>query len=245
MTRLDLLLTDRALASSRAKAQELIRTGAVTVNGKTVLKPAFSVEETDIIAVADTEVGRYVGRGGLKLEKALSYFHKDVTGLTVLDVGASTGGFTDCLLRHGAVHVYALDSGTGQLAPSLLADARVTSLENRNARYMKREDFPENIDFAVMDVSFISQTLIHDALFRVLPLRGGLISLIKPQFEAGRKGVGKNGIVKNEKERKAAVERVLASATATGFSVVGVVDSPITGGDGNKEFLAYFVKERE
>lgn len=239
--RLDVFLAERGLAPSRSRARMMIEAGDVSVNGTPVLRPSYCVKGEEEIKVTDSLC--YVGRGGLKLEAALDAFSVSCEGKVALDVGASSGGFTDCLLQHGAAYVFAVDSGSGQLAPKLLTDARVESRENCNARYLKQTDFAPVPVLAVMDVSFISQTLIHPALADVLPACGELITLIKPQFEAGRAAVGRGGIVKWEEDRRAAVERVISSATACGFVSRGVIPSPIRGGDGNIEFLAYFVKK--
>jgi 23S rRNA (cytidine1920-2'-O)/16S rRNA (cytidine1409-2'-O)-methyltransferase len=202
-----------------------------------------------------------VGRGGLKLEAALNAFPVRVEGLVMADIGASTGGFTDCLLQKGAARVYAVDAGHGQLHPRLLADDRVRSAEGMNARSLTPadlrrleaewqvshgetavNDFTGTVDGVVMDVSFISQTLLHPALAGLLREGGFMITLIKPQFELTKSALNKQGVVKQERDRKAAVDRVLTSAAACGFEAVSVIPSPIEGGDGNREFLAYFVK---
>ena len=239
--RLDVFLAEHGMAPSRSRARAMIEAGDVSVNGTPVLRPSFSVEGDEEIKVTDSL--RYVGRGGLKLEAAIDAFSVSCQGKVALDVGASSGGFTDCLLQHGAAFVFAVDSGSGQLSPALAADARVESRENCNARYLKQADFSPLPTLVVMDVSFISQTLIHPALASVLVEGGELITLIKPQFEAGRAAVGRGGIVKSEKDRAMAVERVISSAEACGFSSLGVIPSPIRGGDGNIEYLAYFVKK--
>ena len=209
-----------------------------------ILFPYFSPNKTkeNDINIKESENTKYVGRGGLKLEKALDVFSVDVTGVCAIDVGASTGGFTDCLLQNGAAKVYAVDSGEGQLAPKLLNDARVVNMEKYNARNLVSTDFPTAPDLAVMDVSFISQTLILPALSGILKENGVLISLIKPQFEAGRQAIGKNGIVKSEEDRRAAMERVIDAAAACGLACFGLDVSPILGGDGNTEYIAAFRK---
>jgi 23S rRNA (cytidine1920-2'-O)/16S rRNA (cytidine1409-2'-O)-methyltransferase len=183
-----------------------------------------------------------VGRGGLKLERALDEFHIDCTGVVALDIGASTGGFTDCMLQRGAAHVFAVDAGVGQLSPSLRTDARVTNIENCNARYLNRAAlgpaFPtDGVAFAVMDVSFISQTLIYPALVSLLSREANVVTLIKPQFEAGRGKVGKGGIVRSAQAQRDAVLKVLESAAALSLSPVALIPSPIRGGDGNTEYL--------
>ena len=240
--RLDVYLVENGLAESRQKAQRLIKNGCVSIDGHKMDKPSADIDATlEIhISVTETEDERYVSRGGLKLEGALKQFGIDPKGFVCADIGASTGGFTDCLLQNGAAKVYAFDSGSGQLHRSLLSDKRVISKENFNARFITPEDVGERIDLAVMDVSFISQTLILPNLSRIIPSDGVLITLIKPQFEAGRSALGKNGIVKRREDRLAAVMRVLDSAAQNGLSFKGLMVSPISGGDGNEEFLACF-----
>ena len=232
------------MCSSRTEAKSLIQASAVTVDGIVVTKPSQEVGESSTVSV-DRSSKKYVSRGGFKLEAALDAFDVNVEGRLALDVGASSGGFTDCLLGRGARHVIAVDSGSGQMAPSLRADKRVTTVENFNARYMSREDLDYVPEVAVMDVSFISARLILLAVYNCLADGGDFICLIKPQFEVGRSGVGKGGIVKDEKLRKQAVSDVCEVAEALGFTTVGVIKSPIAGGDGNVEFLAYFKKEGE
>lgn len=239
--RLDEYLAVSALAPSRSRAKALIVSGAVTVNGKTIRKPAFFVSEEDAVTVSSSF--RYVSRGGEKLAAALAAFSVSCEGRVVLDIGASSGGFTDCARQNGAALVYAVENGHGQLAESLLADPAVISMEHYNARCLQRTDFSPIPTLAVMDVSFISQTLILPALAEVLPAGGELISLIKPQFEAGRSAVGRGGLVRREEDRRSAIARVVASAGTCGFSHRGVIASPILGGDGNVEYLSYFVKE--
>ena len=245
MERLDQALLTRGLAESRSKAKAAIEAGAVTVNGKPVLKPAFSVEDSDEVSVATEKVCPYVSRGGLKLEYALDAFKISPMGKTAIDVGASTGGFTDCLLQRGALRVFAVDSGRMQLSEKLLYDPRVIAMEKYNARYLKSEDFFISPELAVMDVSFISQTLIHEALSNILQAGADFITLVKPQFECGRASLNKKGIVKDEKERLVAIEKVSKSAKGFGFSHIATVKSPILGGDGNIEYLAHFKKTRD
>lgn len=267
--RADLYLVRHHHADSRTLAQKLIAEGAVTVDGRPIQKASEDISEGEhTIAVTATADTRYVGRGGLKLEAALQAFFLDPTGCTVADVGASTGGFTDCLLQHGAAKVYAVDAGHGQLHPKLLADPRVRSAEGMNARSLTPADlvqveaawreahpdapgtdfegqnaFSGKVDGVVMDVSFISQTLLHPALAGILREGGWMVTLIKPQFELTKSALNKQGIVKQERDRKAAVDRVLTSAAACGFEAVSVIPSPIEGGDGNREYLAYFIKK--
>ena len=241
--RLDSFLKENGYASTRTRAKALIEEGAVTVNGKVITKPAYDVEESAAVSVSD--IFRYVGRGGLKLEAALASFPISCDGCVVLDIGASSGGFTDCALQNGAKKVYALDVGQGQLAECLRNDVRVTCLENYNARYLKTEDFDPKPNFVTMDVSFISQTLILPALAAILEPGAVLVSLIKPQFEAGRHAVRHGGIVRDEGYRQAAIDRVLQSAKNYGLEFKKIIPSPILGGDGNKEYLAYFIMGTE
>ncbi|MBO5305562.1 MAG: TlyA family RNA methyltransferase [Clostridia bacterium] len=245
MMRLDVFLTTFGHAQSRTQARVLIEEGAVLLNGKLMDKASFSVDENANVSVEIIKRQKYVGRGGFKLEKALEVFSVDVSGACALDVGASTGGFTDCLLQNGAVLVYAVDSGAGQLAQKLLSDERVVNMEKYNARNLSREDFPRVPSVAVMDVSFISQTLILPSLSEVLADGGVLVSLIKPQFEAGRAAIGKNGIVKRATDRRHAIERVLDRAETCGLACFGLDVSPILGGDGNIEYIAAFRKGGE
>lgn len=240
--RLDVYLTENGYAESRTQARKLIEDGAVLLDGKTAEKASAPIEESRSHTVEISRRQKYVGRGGLKLEKALEVFGVDPEGLCALDVGASTGGFTDCLLQNGAAKVYAIDAGEGQLAQKLLEDSRVVNMEKYNARNLSPADFSEVPDLAVMDVSFISQTLILPALSGVLREGGVLISLIKPQFEAGRSAIGKNGIVKSAADRQFAIERVLDFAAACGLGCFGLDVSPILGGDGNTEYIAAFRK---
>ena len=260
--RADLFLVRGGFAPSRTLAQKLIADGAVTVDGRLLSKASEDIAEGEhTVTVAATADTRYVGRGGLKLEAALEAFAVDPTGCVAADIGASTGGFTDCLLQSGAARVYAVDAGHGQLHPTLLADPRVRSAEGMNARSLTPADlvrvevewqaahggtwdssFDGRVDGIVMDVSFISQTLLHPSLAGLLKDGGWMIALIKPQFELTRSALNKQGVVKEEKDRRAAVERVLESAALWGFEAVSVIPSPIRGGDGNREFLAHFMK---
>ena len=234
-------MSNNGIVSSRTEAKRFIDEGAVSVGGVMVKKASFDVDGSEEITV-DKSVKEFVSRGGVKLKGAITQFKIDVKDRLCLDVGASSGGFTDCLLQCGAKHVIAVDSGSGQLADSLRRDESVTSIEGYNARYMKSEDFDYTPDLAVMDVSFISATYIMPAIFDVLKEGADFICLIKPQFEVGRSGIGKGGIVKDSKVRDSAVKKVLDFATDVGFTVKEIIQSPIRGGDGNIEFLAHFVK---
>ena len=207
-------------------------------------KASEEISETDH-AVEISNRLPYVGRGGLKLEGALDVFALSVEGVSALDVGASTGGFTDCLLQRGARRVCAVDSGAGQLAQTLRQDDRVVSIENCNARYLTADQIGGVVDLIVMDVSFISASLIIPRFPDLLGDRGDAICLIKPQFEVGKSMIGKGGIVKDRRAHKFAVERVIESGRAVGLRPVGLIPSPITGGDGNREFLVWFAKGRE
>lgn len=241
--RIDVYLSQEGFVSSRTEAKRFIDEGAVTVNGVLVKKPSFEVDGSEEITL-DKSKKEFVSRGGIKLKGALLQFKVNVEGRLCLDVGASSGGFTDCLLQNGAKHVIAVDSGSGQLAEPLRCDSRVTSIENYNARYMSPGDFQYTPDFAVMDVSFISATYIIPSVFELLADGGDFICLIKPQFEVGRSGLGKGGIVKDSKVRDSAVKKVTDFATGVGFILKGIMQSSIKGGDGNIEFLAHFVKQR-
>ncbi len=240
--RIDKLLVERGLAPSRTRAQALVMAGLVLVGEQRVEKSSETFPSDAHLRVrgSDDPATRFVGRGGLKLEKALNEFQIDVSGATCLDVGASTGGFTDCLLQHGARRVVAVDVGHNQIDYRLRTDARVEVREGVNARHLQAEDFDEKFDLVTMDVSFISATKVLPALKNLLGLRGRIIVLIKPQFEVGRGEVGKGGIVTDDLKRARVVEEVNASAVELGLVVRGVVESPIKGADGNVEFLAHY-----
>ena len=238
--RLDVFLTENGYFESRKRASDSIKGGLVWVNGKSVTKPSFDTDSFDKIDVKG-EICPYVGRGGFKLEKALSVFGVDPQGMVCVDIGSSTGGFTDCLLQKGASKVFAVDSGKDQLHTSLRSRADVVCMEGFNARFLCEADLGEKVDLAVMDVSFISQTLLYEAVSSVLKEGGVFISLIKPQFEAGKSGIGKNGIVKDEKVRLSVCEKIKDCSKIYGLEVVKIIESPILGGDGNKEYLAHFV----
>lgn len=241
--RADLFLVRRGYAQSRESAKKSIEAGLCSIDGEKILKPSSEIDENTEHTVSCENSIPYVGRGGLKLEAALDAFRVNPSGLTCADIGASTGGFTDCLLKRGAVKVYAIDSGHGQLNPKLSEDKRVVSVEGLNARYLSYSDVNEKCGLAVMDVSFISQTLILPNLPEILTDDGLCITLIKPQFEAGRASVGKGGIVKNPKDRRASCEKVANAAASCGLYMSGLIRSPIAGGDGNVEYLALFTKK--
>ena len=242
--RVDKLIVDRGLADSRTRAQALIMAGLVLVDEQRINKPSDIVTVDAVIRVkgSDDPASRYVGRGGLKLEKALQHFSIEVKGLLCLDVGASTGGFTDCLLQHGATRVIALDVGHNQIDWKLRTDARVEVREGVNARNLKPDDFETQFDFVAMDVSFISATKIFPALVALMKNGSHLVTLIKPQFEVGRGEVGKGGIVRNPEQHQRVIADVNQAAKTNGLEVVGVIESPIRGGDGNLEFLADYRK---
>lgn len=215
--------------------------GVVLVNDRRVEKPSELVRAEDTIRIkGDTPDSRYVGRGGLKLERALSSFGIDPKGFACLDIGSSTGGFTDCLLQHGAANVTAIDSGTNQLDWKLRSDSRVDVRENTNARELSPEDFPSRFELAVMDVSFISVKKILPVLPPLLIEKGRIIVLIKPQFEVGKGEVGKGGIVRDPTKHDRVVREVNESARSIGMRPAGLIESPILGAEGNKEFLALY-----
>jgi 23S rRNA (cytidine1920-2'-O)/16S rRNA (cytidine1409-2'-O)-methyltransferase len=244
--RLDKLLLDRKLASSRQRAQALILAGQVLVNEQKVDKPGTNVSSDAELRLRGV-APRYVSRGGVKLEKALEHWNIAVNGRTCLDVGASTGGFTDCLLQRGAARVIAVDTGYGQLDFRLRQDPRVRLLEKTNARYLDPAEIPETIGLMVMDVSFISATLVLPAAVRAgfKEEAGEAVLLVKPQFEVGREQVGKGGIVRDHALQSGAVERVRDAMLALGFAQVESIESPILGAEGNREFLLHgFLRER-
>ena len=232
--RIDVALVELGLCESRNKAARLIESGKVTVDGKKIEKTSEKYEQGEI----KIEYEKFVSRGGYKLEEALDQFAIDVVGMTALDIGASTGGFTDCLLQRGAKKVVCVDVGEDQLHQKLRNDARVTSYEKINARYLEETMFDEKFDIVVTDVSFISQSLIYESVSKVLKPNGLFVSLIKPQFEVGKKNIGKNGIVKNEKAVLEAIDNLKQISQKYKLHIEKIVPSPILGGDGNKEYLA-------
>ena len=240
-TRIDTLLIDGGFADTAAKAQALVMAGVVLVDEKRVEKPSEAYPASAKIRIkGDGPESKYVGRGGLKLKKALEVFHIRVSECICLDIGASTGGFTDCLLQNGAAKVVAVDAGTNQLDWKLRSDARVDSRENVNARNLKPEDFSEPFDLIVMDVSFISATKILAALPQLLKPAGRIIVLIKPQFEVGKGEVGEGGIVRDPEKHSRVIGEVNEFAAGCGLQIRGLIDSPILGAEGNKEFLALY-----
>ncbi len=239
--RLDRLLVERGIVETRERGQSMIIAGQVLVNDQKVEKSGALVPGDADLRIIGEQLP-YVGRGGLKLEAALKGFTIDVHGKIALDVGASTGGFTDCLLQHGARKVYAVDVGYGQLAWKLRQDPRVITIERVNVRDMDPALIPETIDIATIDVSFISLEKVIPPILPLLAKTGALVALIKPQFEVGRTQVGKGGIVRDETARNDAVKRVEDFIRGRGFEVKGVIQSPITGQDGNIEYLIYAVR---
>ncbi len=236
--RLDKALVVRGLCRSRAEAQAALEAGAVTLDGQAVYKASLAVGEDAALAVIESGP-RWVSRGALKLDAALAAFRIAVAGRAALDVGASTGGFTECLLRRGAASVHAVDVGHGQMVPALAADPRVHSREGVNARSLTPTDFPHPFDIIVADLSFISLTLVLPALAPLLGVGGDLICLVKPQFEVGQAKLGKGGIVRDTRAREEAVARVVETARIGGFSERGRMTSPIEGREGNIEFLLW------
>lgn len=236
--RLDILVTERGLVESREKAKTLIMAGQVYVDGQKADKPGDTFSEDAAVEVRGKGLP-YVSRGGLKLEKAMREFGLQLQGRTCMDIGASTGGFTDCMLQNGAQRVYSVDVGYGQLAWSLRTDPRVVNLERTNARYLTREQVPEEIDFFSVDVSFISLTLILPAVRPLLAEHGQAMCLIKPQFEAGREKVGKKGVVRDKAVHEEVIEKIRSFALENGFSVLGLTFSPVKGPEGNIEYLIY------
>ena len=240
-TRLDVLLVERGLQESRQKAQATIMSGLVFADGRRGGKPGAAVSNDAEIEIRGNTL-QYVSRGGLKLEKAMASFPITLAGAVCGDIGASTGGFTDCMLQNGAAKVYAVDVGYGQLAWKLRSDERVVCLERTNARYLSREQIPEELDFASVDVSFISLKLILPPLCALMKAGGHAVALIKPQFEAGREKVGKKGVVRDPAVHREVLEQFLEHARESGFAVLGLTYSPIRGPEGNIEYLGYLEK---
>ena len=238
--RADRLLTDRALVPSRERARALIMAGQVIIGEHKVEKAGQLVDDSLEVRIKNDLP--FVSRGGLKLEKALAEFIIDVKGLTVMDVGASTGGFTDCLLQRGAARIFAVDVGYGQLAWKLQQDERVLSLEKTNIRYLQPESLPAVPDMAVIDASFISLDKVLPNTLKLVRSRGTVVALIKPQFEVGRGEVGRGGVVREPEKHMAVIESVRSLAESLNLETVGVTESPITGQKGNREFLVYLKK---
>ncbi|MBQ4338545.1 MAG: TlyA family RNA methyltransferase [Clostridia bacterium] len=239
--RLDVAVFERGFAETREKAKALVMAGSVYVNGMKALKGGASVKAEDVIEVRGA-VNPYVSRGGLKLAKAMSSFGIKLDGFRCMDIGASTGGFTDCMLQNGAVKVYAIDVGYGQLAWKLRCDERVVNLERTNFRYCTREQIPEEIDFASVDVSFISLKIILPVMRELLKANGRAVCLIKPQFEAGREHLNKKGVVKDKDVHARVIDEICNFALESGFDVIAADFSPVKGPEGNIEYLLYIEK---
>lgn len=238
--RLDLIIQERYPDLTRNFIQSLIMQGKVFVDGKKIIKAGTSIENTADI-ILEMEQPKYVSRAGFKLEKALDYFNIDVTGYVALDAGLSTGGFTDCLLQRGAKKVYGVDVGYGQVHEKIRNDSRVIVMERTNLRHL--EPLSEQVDIVTLDLSFISVLKVLDAIIPLLKNESKLVVLIKPQFEADRADVGRGGIIKDETVHQKVVDKVSSGIEAYGFECKGIIESPILGSSGNKEFLAYFVKK--
>ena len=234
-SRIDVLLVERGFFESRESAQRAIMAGEVRIGDRVIAKSSDLVDEDAPISVA--EAARYVGRGAIKLAGALDFFQIDVTDKIALDIGASTGGFTDCLLQRGAAKVYAVDVGHGQMAWKIRQDPRVVTLEKVNARFLSREQIPELVDLSTIDVSFISLTLILPRAFELVTANGVIVALIKPQFELQRKDVGRGGIVREPALHEKAQQKIVNFVEEADYRVVGLVPSAITGTDGNQEFF--------
>lgn len=239
--RLDLLMVQKGLVDSREKAKRLIMAGIVYQENLRLDKPGMLVDENINITIKG-EIHPYVSRGGLKLAKAIQEFNLDFRDKVIADIGASTGGFTDCALQNGAAKVYAIDVGYGQLDWKLRSDNRVVCLERTNARFLQTDSLPEKVDWVVCDVSFISLTKIFPAMLEILKDKGQVLALIKPQFEAGRENVGKKGVIKDAEVHLAVIEKVIRNAINLGFTIKGLSYSPIRGPEGNIEFLLWLVK---
>lgn len=236
--RLDVLLVNRNLAQSREKAKAIIMSGIVYVDGQKEDKAGTTFEDTVAVEVRGSTL-KYVSRGGLKLEKAMSHFGVTLDGKICMDVGSSTGGFTDCMLQNGAVKVYAVDVGHGQLAWKLRNDERVVCMEKTNIRYVTEADIADKIQFSSIDVSFISLTKVLEPVKQLLSREGQIVCLIKPQFEAGREKVGKKGVVREKSTHLEVIDTVIAYAKSIGFGILNLEFSPIKGPEGNIEYLLY------
>lgn len=240
--RLDVYLTENALAKSRERAKAMIKAGCVSVEGKVCQKPSAEVSDSDKVTVDDRGFG-YVGRGLIKLETAFQAFSLDVEGKVCADIGASTGGFTQCMLDRGAKKVYAVDVGHGQIDETLICDERVVNMEGVNARILTPSSFDEQPEFISVDLSFISLTMVMAALSSCLSNEGSMAVLIKPQFEAGRAALNKKGIVRDKKDHIRVLQSMISLFESCGLTVGGIVPSAIQGGDGNREYLAWLKKE--
>lgn len=240
-TRLDVYLTEQGLAETRQKAQAYIMAGDVYINGQKADKAGDTVKEGDAVELRGAKLP-YVSRGGLKLEKAMAVFPISLKDKICMDVGASTGGFTDCMLQNGAQRVYAVDVGYGQLAWKLRSDERVVNLERQNIRYLTDEQVPDALDFVSVDVSFISLSHVLPVIWRFLALGGQAVCLIKPQFEAGREKVGKKGVVRDPDTHREVIEKVISLAGENQFAVKGLDFSPVKGPEGNIEYLIFLEK---
>ena len=242
--RLDVLLVKRGLAETREKAKTTLMAGLVLVNGQKIDKAGTMVKEDAELRVLGDAIP-YVSRGGLKLEKAMETFNINMEGKVVADIGASTGGFTDCALQRGAAKVFAIDVGYGQLAWKLRSDSRVVNMERTNIRYVRPEDIGELLDFASIDVAFISLTKVLEPAKALLKDTGGIVALIKPQFEAGRGNVGKKGVVRDPEVHRSVIRAVIEYSREIGFSPAGLTFSPIKGPEGNIEYLVHLVQSSE
>ncbi len=244
MPRLDYYLTSNGYFPSRERAKEAIKNGEITVIGKVCTKPALDVSDGDRVDFIGTQP-KYVGRGGLKLEVAINTFDINLAGLTCVDLGASTGGFTDCMLQYGAKKVYSIDVGHGQLAEKLLLDSRVVNIEGVNVKDVSLETTGEAVDFVTADLSFISVRFAISAAVKILSESGRAVFLVKPQFEAGKASVGKGGIVKDKSAHVRVLKDIYSFVSSNGFNAAGIIPSPIKGGDGNIEYLAYCTRNSE
>lgn len=236
--RLDTYLSEKKYTKSRERAKELIKAGKIIIDGKTVTKPSFEINENSQIDIIGEQL-KYVGRGGLKLEKAIEEFHINLNGKVCIDIGASTGGFTDCMLQNGAEYVYAIDVGHDQLDDSLINDIRVCNMEKTNVKNLTCEAFTKKPEFISVDVSFISLKQILPKVKEFLTYQGEAVVLIKPQFEAGKSYIGKNGIIKDPKVHITVLENITLYCLSEGLQILNIINSPITGGDGNIEYLAH------
>ena len=238
--RLDIKLVECGIVQSRERAKSLIMAGKITVNDIIKDKPGIPVSEDDVIALKGKDIP-FVSRGGIKLESALTSFNIDINGSVCLDVGASTGGFTDCLLKHGAKQVFAVDVGYGQMAWNLRKDPRVVTIERTNIRYLPYEAVSSSIDLVTIDVSFISLKIVVPAVLKFMKANGSIIALIKPQFEVGKGKVGKGGVIRDAAMHDEVIKNLSAFFIETGLKIEGVISSPVTGPKGNREFLIYMI----